>query len=93
VELGKGEVGQVRAEVSACKGGKLEVWLDDLGSGRMIASVPVIATGGGENWISCAASLRDVSGRHDVYVKFPAGDEGDIHVKRMQFVRRKRAIK
>jgi hypothetical protein len=85
VALGQAAV-QVKVLASSVKGGEIEIWLDDLKTGRMIARVPIPSTGSSNNWITCTAALRGVSGSHDVFVKFPAGREREIYVKRLQFI-------
>ena len=78
----------VKALVSARKGGTLEIWLDDLRTGRLIARIPVTPTSGND-WVSYAAGVKDISGSHDVFVKFPAGSDHGIHVKQIIFTRKK----
>jgi len=90
VALGEGKdaVAQVKALVSARKGGTLEIWLDDLRTGRLIARIPVAPTGGND-WVSYAASVKDLSGSHDVFVKFPPGSDHEMYVKQIIFTRKK----
>ena len=64
--------------------GKLEIWLDDLKEGKLIASVPVTKSG---NWKAFTAALQNVKGHHDVFVKFPAGAKGAINVKNIRFIK------
>jgi hypothetical protein len=79
---------QVKALVSARKGGTLEIWLDDLRTGRLIARIPVAPTGGND-WVSYAASVKGLSGSHDVFVKFPPGSDHEMYVKQIIFTRKK----
>jgi len=79
---------QIKALVSARKSGALEIWADDLKTGRMIARIPVAATGG-DDWTWCAATVKGVSGSHDVFVKFPPGGDHEMYVKQIIFTKKK----
>ena len=87
VELGKDKrtVSQLQLMVAAKTAGKLEVWLDDLITGKLIAIIPVTATGPAGNWKLFSKKIGKVAGRHDVFVKFPAGDPGSIYIKTIRF--------
>jgi len=89
VSLGekKGRGAQVQALVSARKSGVVEIWLDDLKTGRMIARMPVTPTDG--NWITCRAEVKELSGSHDVFVKFPRGGDHEIYIRQLTFTRKK----
>jgi xylan 1,4-beta-xylosidase len=90
VELGKGKnnVTRVNVQASAKSNGKLEIWLDDLTTGKLIATIPVTATGGENNWKVFSAAIKDVSGHHDVFTKFLPGTDHKVFVKTIQFVGR-----
>ena len=79
---------QVKALVSTRKDGMLEIWLDDLKTGRMIARIPVAPTGDNK-WAWYAARVKGLSGSHDVFVKFPPGSDHEIYVKQIIFTRKK----
>ena len=49
VELGKQSPSAVELVASSVSKGKLEIWLDDLKNGKLIATIPVSATGGENN--------------------------------------------
>lgn len=66
---------------------KLEIWLDDLTTGKLIATIPVGATGGESNWKAFKAAARKVSGHHDVFIKFPAGTRRELLIKAIRFIR------
>jgi beta-xylosidase len=71
--------------VASSKGkGKLEIWLDDLQHGKLIATIPVTMTGS-DHWKSFSKSLKDVTGQHDVFVKFPSGPPHHIYIKSIKF--------
>ncbi len=86
VELGgtTSAASQVQLQVSAKTAGTLEIWLDDLTFGQRIATIPYSATGS-SNWKSVMQKVKGVSGHHDVFVKFPAGNSESLMVKSLQF--------
>ncbi|TSJ36484.1 family 43 glycosylhydrolase [Mucilaginibacter corticis] len=73
----------VSVTVNAKVGGQLEIWLDDLEKGTLIARIPLQRSTG---WKSYSSALKKVSGQHDIFVKFPAGTARDISVKTIQFL-------
>ena len=81
VDLGNKEMmtAQVEVQASSNKGGKLEIWLDDLKNGQLIATIPVTGSG------VFSSKIRNVWGHHDVFVKFPAGKARDIHITNIRF--------
>jgi hypothetical protein len=90
LDLGRGKdiPSQVRMQASSERGGILEVWLDDLRTGRKIATIHVPPTGGGDSWSSCAGSIGNVSGCHDLFIKFSAGAQRSVYVRNIQFVKK-----
>jgi beta-xylosidase len=97
VELGKGAA-QVKVLIDGvpgvagsgttvtARGRMLEIWLDDLKTGKMIARVPVTASaGGGDRWVRGAVTGKDISGTHDVFVKFPPGSDHEMYVRQLIF--------
>ncbi|AEV98772.1 glycoside hydrolase [Niastella koreensis] len=89
VELGKDKrsASQIQLMVAAKTAGKLEIWLDDLTTGKLIATIPVTSTGGGDTWRMFTRKIGQVSGRHDVFVKLPAADPRSLYIKTIQFTR------
>ena len=87
VDLGdkKTAASRVQIQLSATAGGKLEVWLDDLKTGKQIATIPYSATSS-NNWQAVTKKLKGVSGHHDVFVKFPSGTSKALTVKSVRFV-------
>ena len=67
--------------------GKLEIWLDDLKNGKLIATIPVSATGGEMNLKNFSKPVKNVSGQHDVFIKFLSGKEGTIYIKSLRFLK------
>lgn len=91
VELGnnKNEEKEVEISVSAIKAGKFEIWLDDLKNGKLIATIPVSATQGENNWKVFRKSVKNISGHHDLFIKFPEGSNHEIFIKNINFVQGK----
>ncbi|MCS3801554.1 family 43 glycosylhydrolase [Niastella sp. OAS944] len=87
VELGKNDkpANQIQLMVTAATACKLEIWLDDLTTGQLIATIPVTATGASSNWKAFSKKIRKVTGRHDVFVKYPAGAARSAYIKTIRF--------
>jgi len=88
VELGNHAIHAAQVEITAAalKAGNLEIWLDDLTKGKLIATLPVAATGNENNWKTFRAAVKNVSGQHDVFIKFPAGSNRRLFVTSIQFI-------
>jgi xylan 1,4-beta-xylosidase len=87
IEMGKISPSAVKVTVSAETAGQLEIWLDDLKNGKLIATIPVSATGGRNNWKVFSKEIENITGHHDIFIKFPTGREGKLFVKNIRFVR------
>jgi len=87
VELGKTSPSAIEVLASTSSKGKIEIWLDDFKTGKLIATVPVSSTGSEDNWKVFSKAVKGVSGHHDVFVKFPTGSEGAIKIKSFRFVK------
>ncbi len=88
VETGnKNEAQKIEIEAEVKKSGKLEVWLDDLKNGKLIATVPL--TGNGGNIKKFTKAITGVSGQHDLFIKFPMNNNHEIFIKNIQFVKNK----
>jgi hypothetical protein len=87
VELGSGKRSASKIEIlaSSKKEAAPEIWLDDLTDGKLIATVPVSATGE-DNWKTFTKALKNVSGRHDVFIKFPKGSDHATFIKTIRFL-------
>ena len=85
VELGEGKnaAAKIEVEASAKTGDKLEIWLDDLTTGKLVATIPVDATEG--NWKTFSKAIKNVSGHHDVFVKFVKGGDHNLLIKSIRF--------
>ncbi|MGZ3754113.1 MAG: family 43 glycosylhydrolase [Mucilaginibacter sp.] len=84
VEFGKTSPSAIELIASAKAGGQLEIWLDDLKDGQLIAKIPVSATTG-DSWKTFSKALKGVTGQHDVFIKFPGGSTQNIHIKSIRF--------
>lgn len=58
---------------SATEGGQIEVRLDSL-DGRVIANVDVPYTGRWQHWETVSTNIEELSGTHDLYLKFTGGE-------------------
>jgi len=87
VELGKSSPSSIEVVASSISKGKIEIWLDDLKTGKLVATIPISSTGGEENWKVFTKAVKGISGQHDVFVKFPTGKEGTIKIKSIRFVK------
>jgi len=86
--LGKIAPSAIQVVASSAAKGNLEIWLDDLKNGKLIATVPVTATG--ENVMSTFTNaVKGLTGHHDVFVKFPTESEGKILIQSVSFVKGK----
>lgn len=87
VELGndKNKATKVTIEALANAGGKVEIWLDDLKNGLLIATIPLSGAGDTHDWKSFSSRIKNVSGRHDVFVKFPSGKANAIQISEISF--------
>ena len=75
---------KVEVTASSANDSKIEIWLDDLKGGRKIATVRVLRTEG-SYWKTFSASIKNVSGHHDLFIKFPAGAQQGVFVKSVRF--------
>src|SRR5450759_694401 len=80
VELGKISPSAVEVTAVSEAKGNLEIWMDDLKDGKLIATIPVSASGSENMWKTQSKAVRKVTGHHDVFIKFPTGKEGTIFI-------------
>lgn len=87
VELGNGKNIPARVEIqaTAIKNGKIEIWLNDLKTGTLMATIPISITGSNNTFTTFSSRIRNVSGRHDIYVKYPAGEPRTIKISSIRF--------
>lgn len=86
VDLGneKNAAAKVELSIASDKKGKIEIWLDDLKNGKLIATIPITATGE-NNWRAFSITIKKIFGHHDVFVKFPAGMMHEIFIRSIKF--------
>lgn len=85
VDLGSDKKpGKVEILASSAKGYTVEIWLDDLKGGHKIAAIPVSKTSG-ESFKAFSASVNNLTGHHDLFIKFPAGNIGAAFIKSIRF--------
>lgn len=85
VELGKKSPSLIQLAASTQTNAKVEVWLDDLEKGKLIATIPLTANSGG-TWQQFRQSVKGLTGQHDVFVKFPKGTAPGVCVQSIQFI-------
>jgi len=85
VEFSKPSPSRLEVTAMTKAQGQLEVWLDDLRTGKLLAKIPLNATGE-NNWKAFNKSIDNVTGQHDVFVKFQAGPPKNIYIKSIKFV-------
>ncbi len=86
VELSKKSPSAIEITAAATVKGKLEIWLDDLKEGKLIATVSVDNTGE-NNWKAFSKAIKNMTGHHDVFIKYPSGSEGKITIKSIRFIK------
>jgi len=88
VELGKRSPSAIKVQASSIiSKGKIEIWMDDLKTGKLIATIPLSSTGGEDNWKVFSKEVKNISGQHDLFVKFPDNSKGAVLIKSIQFVK------
>ena len=88
VETGENAPAAVEVTAAAAQAGKCEIWLDDLKEGRLIATIPVGATGGENKWKTFSKAVANVTGHHDVFIKFLPGDNNKIFIRDIRFLKK-----
>ncbi|PWT75637.1 MAG: glycoside hydrolase [Bacteroidetes bacterium] len=86
VEIGGPNMSATEFAIKALSTGRgnIEIWLDDLKDGKLLASIPISATGG--NLKTFTKKIENVSGQHDVFVKFPAGANHVLFIESIRFL-------
>jgi xylan 1,4-beta-xylosidase len=83
VELGARSPSAINVLGNAKVNGALEIWLDDLQGGKLIAKIPFNSNSG---WKLYRSALKGLTGQHDVFVKFPPNAAKGLVVKSIQFL-------
>ncbi|NBB30533.1 family 43 glycosylhydrolase [Cellulophaga sp. BC115SP] len=71
----------IEIQYKAKTDGVLELWVDDLKNGKLVAKIPYSAS---KN--SVRKSLKSIEGHHDIFVKFPVGKSNDLQINSLQFL-------
>ena len=87
VDPGKKSPPGVEVVVSSKTVGKLEIWLDDLTTGKLIATITVSATGNENNWKPFRKAVKNISGHHDLFVNFFPGSSQQVFIKSVRFLK------
>jgi DUF1680 family protein len=74
MDFGNGAVSFIARTTSASSGGKIEIRLDSA-TGTLVGTCEVPVTGGWQNFVDSKTSVSNVSGKHDIYLKF-TGESG-----------------
>jgi beta-xylosidase len=81
---GDSGAGKIELQASAIAGGRVEIWLDGLKNGHHIASVLVTKA---NNKTAFTANIKNISGHHDLFIKFPVGSSGGIKINSIRFLK------
>lgn len=72
VDFGTGAAGFQARVASSTSGGNIEIRLDSP-TGTLIGTCPVTATGDWQTWADAKCSISEVTGKHNLYLKFTGG--------------------
>jgi xylan 1,4-beta-xylosidase len=87
VELGNKSPKTVEVTASSLSNGKVEIWLDDLTDGRLIASIPVNSTAANNSWKVLSGKVKNITGHHDIFIKLLTENDESIYIKSIRFIR------
>jgi len=87
VETGISHASAVELTASAAAAGKLEIWLDDIQHGKLIATVPVQPAGDKRQWKTFLQPVARFQGHHDLFIKYPTGEPGKIIIRSIRFIK------
>ena len=72
VDFGSGATSFEASAGSSTSGGNIELRIDSL-TGTLIGTCAVPGTGGWQTWTNATCNVSQVTGKHDVYLKFTGG--------------------
>ncbi|MBP1639548.1 MAG: family 43 glycosylhydrolase [Bacteroidetes bacterium] len=87
VDLGKESPMSIEVTALSKISGNVEIWLDDLVNGKLIATIPVRKTGETDSGTIFTKVVSGLQGHHDVFIKFPEGSKGGLFIKSLKFVK------
>lgn len=90
VEFGGKDYGKaaesVSIQASSASEGIVEMWLDSIETGNLIGTCTITSTGNLSTFNTFTASVSQITGRHDLYLRF-TGSGGELfRIKSLQFV-------
>jgi xylan 1,4-beta-xylosidase len=92
VEFGNKECGKAADSIqiiasSATSGGTVEVWLDSIETGNKIGECSISNTGGWSTLDTFSAKINQITGRHDIYLRFAGNPSGKLfQLKWIKFI-------
>lgn len=76
---------KIELTASSIQGATVEVWLDSIETGTLIATCKVPKTADWNNFRTFSFPIRKTTGRHDVYLRFTGGPEPLMRLKSLVF--------
>lgn len=86
VEFGKTAPAAVEIAVSADSKGTIELWTDDLATGKRLAVIPVTVTGE-NNWKLVKQAIPKCTGHHDLFIRFLPGIPASVKIKSVRLIK------
>lgn len=83
VELGQRSPKTIEITGSASSSGTVEVWADDLKTGKLIGKVPFSNSLG--KMVTFKSVIKQIKGQHDIFLKFPSGNTQQLNLSSLQF--------
>jgi xylan 1,4-beta-xylosidase len=83
VELGQRSPKTIEITGSASSSGIIEVWADDLKTGKLIGRVPFSNSSG--KIVAFKSVIKQTKGQHDIFLKFPSGNTQQLNLSSLQF--------
>jgi beta-xylosidase len=85
VEMGETAPSAMEVEVSGtAKKATLDVFADDLKTGKKLATVSISPSAKSK---TITAKIQGLAGHHDVFIRFPKGENGTIRIESIRFVK------
>lgn len=85
VDLGQSGAKSINIALSSTVKSSLEIWQDDLKTGKLIATIPITPTGSKNKLKLITQKVQNLSGHHDIFVKFNSGNAGSIKIENIRF--------
>ncbi|RKR81771.1 beta-xylosidase [Mucilaginibacter gracilis] len=84
VELGLQTPSSVEVTASVKTNAEIEIWIDDIEKGKLIATVP-LSPNSGHDLKKFRQAIKAASGQHDIFVRFPKGTALGTSIQSIQF--------